>query len=68
MATGTLNWFDAEKGYGFITPDDGSRELFVQRSGIAADDYKSLAQNTRVQYEPAQGRKAHATGVTRAPR
>jgi CspA family cold shock protein len=69
MATGTVNWFNAEKGYGFITPDDGGRELFVQRSGILGDDYKSLAENAKVQYEPVQGKKGpQATGVTLASR
>ena len=42
MATGTVKWFNAEKGYGFITPEDGSKDLFVHFSGIEGEGYKSL--------------------------
>jgi cold shock protein len=64
MATGTVKWFSAEKGYGFITPDDGSDDLFVHHSAIIGDGFKSLAENAKVQYEPAQGDKGpQATNV-----
>jgi CspA family cold shock protein len=65
MATGTVKWFSAEKGYGFITPDDGGKDLFVHHSAIAGQGYKTLAESARVQYEPEQGaRGLQATNVT----
>jgi CspA family cold shock protein len=65
MATGTVKWFNADKGYGFITPDDGGDDLFVHHSGIAGTGYKSLAENAKVQYEAGQGEKGpQATNVT----
>jgi len=57
MATGTVKWFNADKGYGFITPDDGGKDLFVHHSAIVGDGYKSLAENAKVQFEPAEGAK-----------
>jgi cold shock protein len=57
MATGTVKWFNAEKGYGFITPDDGGKDLFVHHSSIVAEGYKTLAENAKVQYESAEGQK-----------
>src|SRR6478735_2012856 len=51
MATGTVKWFSDEKGFGFITPDDQSKDLFVHHSGIAADGQRSLAEGARVSYE-----------------
>ena len=65
MATGTVKWFNADKGYGFITPADGSEDLFVHHSAIVGEGYKTLAENAQVQYEPAQGDKGpQATNVT----
>ena len=49
MATGTVKWFNADKGYGFITPDDGSDDLFVHHSAIVGEGYKTLAENAKVQ-------------------
>ncbi len=64
MAAGTVKWFNAEKGYGFITPDDGSKDLFVHFSGIAGDGYKALNEGQKVEYEPTQGQKGpQATNV-----
>ncbi|HSL01317.1 MAG TPA: cold-shock protein [Rubrobacteraceae bacterium] len=57
MAQGTVKWFSEEKGYGFITPDDGGDDLFVHYSGIAGEGFRSLEESDRVSYEPAQGRK-----------
>jgi CspA family cold shock protein len=67
MATGTVKWFNADKGYGFITPDDGSKDVFVHHSAILGEGYKTLAENAKVQYEPEQGEKGpQATSVTLA--
>ncbi len=57
MATGTVKWFNSEKGYGFITPEDGSKDLFVHFSGIEGEGYKSLNEGQKVEYEPSQGQK-----------
>jgi CspA family cold shock protein len=57
MATGVVKWFSDEKGFGFITPDEGSKDLFVHHSSIQADGYRSLAEGTRVEYESEQGDK-----------
>jgi cold shock protein len=61
MPTGTVKWFSDEKGFGFITPDDGGRDLFVHHSNITADGYRSLAEGSKVAYEEevaAKGPKA----------
>ncbi|HKX19703.1 MAG TPA: cold-shock protein [bacterium] len=57
MATGTVKWFNGEKGYGFITPEDGSKDLFVHYSAIQAEGYKSLEEGQKVEYEATQGQK-----------
>lgn len=57
MSTGTVKWFDAGKGYGFITPDDGSKDLFVHHSEIKGSGYASLSDGQKVEYEPGQGQK-----------
>jgi cold shock protein len=57
MATGTVKWFNGEKGYGFITPEDGGKDLFVHFSAIQADGYKTLNEGQKVEYEATQGQK-----------
>lgn len=57
MAIGTVKWFNSEKGYGFITPEDGSKDLFVHFSGIEGEGYKSLNEGQKVEYEASQGQK-----------
>jgi CspA family cold shock protein len=65
MATGTVKWFSAGKGYGFITPDDGGGEdLFIHHSAIVGEGFKTLAENAKVQFEGGQGQKGpQATNV-----
>jgi CspA family cold shock protein len=57
MAQGTVKWFSHEKGYGFITPDDGGEDLFVHHTGIEGTGFKSLQEGEKVSYEPTRGRK-----------
>ena len=57
MATGTVKWFSAEKGYGFITPDDGSADVFVHFSAITGEGYRNLDEGQKVSYEVTQGQK-----------
>jgi CspA family cold shock protein len=57
MATGTVKWFNGDKGYGFITPSDGGKDLFVHFSAIQGEGFKSLAEGAQVEYEPQQGEK-----------
>ena len=64
MANGTVKWFDDGKGYGFITPEDGSKDLFVHHSNIAGEGFKTLAEGLRVEFESRQGAKGpEATNV-----
>lgn len=57
MATGTVKWFNAEKGYGFITPDEGGSDVFAHYSAIDATGFRTLDDNQRVEFEIAQGPK-----------
>ena len=57
MATGTVKWFNAEKGYGFITPSDGTADVFAHFTAIQADGYRSLEENQKVEFEITQGPK-----------
>ena len=57
MAQGTVKWFSEDKGYGFVTPDDGGKDLFVHFSGIAGTGFKSLEEGAKVSYEATQGQK-----------
>jgi CspA family cold shock protein len=60
MPTGTVKWFSDDKGFGFITPDDGGKDLFVHHSSIESDGYRSLAEGAKVSYETEQGPKGPA--------
>jgi cold shock protein len=65
MATGTVKWFNDAKGYGFVTPEDGGKDVFVHHSNIAGDGFKTLAEGAKVEFEPAQGEKGpEARNVT----
>ena len=55
--TGTVKWFNDGKGFGFITPDDGSKDLFAHFSEIQGSGFKSLAESQRVEFEVTQGQK-----------
>ena len=57
MSTGTVKWFNSDKGYGFIAPDDGSADLFAHFSAIAGDGYRSLEENQKVEFDAEQGKK-----------
>jgi CspA family cold shock protein len=57
MAQGTVKWFNDDKGYGFISPDEGGNDLFVHHSGIAGNGFKSLEEGNKVSYEATQGQK-----------
>ena len=64
MATGTVKWFSSEKGYGFITPDEGGEDLFVHFSAIAGSGFKTLVEGAKVSFEVTQGQKGpQATDV-----
>jgi CspA family cold shock protein len=64
VATGTVKWFNDAKGYGFITPEDGGKDLFVHHTNIAGEGFKSLAENDKVEFEAREGQKGpEATNV-----
>ena len=64
LATGTVKWFSDEKGYGFITPDDGSKDLFVHFSGISGEGFRTLVEGAKVEFEATEGQKGpQATNV-----
>ena len=65
MAEGTVKWFNGEKGYGFITPDEGGDDLFVHYSGISGSGFRSLEESQKVSYEATRGNKGmQAENVT----
>ncbi len=64
MSTGTVKWFNEQKGFGFIVPDEGGEDLFVHYSNITAEGVRSLQEGQKVEYEVGQGRKGpEATNV-----
>jgi CspA family cold shock protein len=66
MAEGTVKWFNSTKGYGFVTPDDGSPDVFVHFSAIEGTGYRELAEGERVEYDATAGAKGpQATKVRR---
>jgi CspA family cold shock protein len=60
MSTGTVKWFSDQKGFGFITPDDGSKDLFAHQSSISMEGYRSLKDGQKVSFEVTQGAKGPA--------
>jgi cold shock protein len=67
MPQGTVKWFNDEKGYGFISPDEGGEDLFVHYTGITGSGFRSLEEGTKVSYEATQGQKGmQAENVTPA--
>ncbi|GAB3609120.1 MULTISPECIES: cold-shock protein [Humibacter] len=67
MATGTVKWFNSDKGYGFIAPDDGSADVFAHHSAIQGSGYRNLEENQKVEYDVEQGAKGpQATNIRSA--
>jgi cold shock protein len=65
MPQGTVKWFSSDKGYGFISPDEGSEDVFVHHTGIAGSGFKTLEEGAKVSYEVTQGQKGpQAENVT----
>ena len=60
MSTGTVKWFNDSKGFGFITPDDGGKDLFAHHSSIQGSGFKSLKENQQVQFDVVNGPKGPA--------
>ncbi|MFT4187012.1 MAG: cold-shock protein [Aeromicrobium sp.] len=66
MATGTVKWFNAEKGYGFIAPDAGGEDLFAHYNQIQGSGYRTLDENQKVEFEVEQGQKGLQAAQIRA--
>jgi cold shock protein len=65
MSTGTVKFFNAEKGFGFITQDDGGPDVFVHFSAISGDGYRNLEENQKVEFDVSQGQKGPQAGNVR---
>ncbi len=65
MATGTVKWFNADKGYGFITVDGGGADVFVHHSAIQAEGYRELRENQRVEFDIVSGAKGPQASAVR---
>ncbi len=65
-STGTVKWFNAEKGFGFIAPDDGGADVFAHYSAIESSGYRTLEENQRVEFETAEGPKGLQAANIRA--
>ena len=66
MAQGTVKWFNPDKGFGFIAPDDGSADVFVHFSAIESSGYRTLEENQKVEYSVSQGPKGPQAAQVRA--
>jgi CspA family cold shock protein len=66
VAIGTVKWFSPEKGFGFITPDDGTADVFVLFSAIAGEGFRNLEENQKVEYDVTQGQKGPQAANVRA--
>jgi cold shock protein len=66
MTQGTVKWFNGEKGFGFITPDDGTKDVFVHYTAISGDGYRNLEDNQRVEFDVTQGQKGPQAENVRA--
>lgn len=66
MATGTVKWFNSEKGFGFIEPDDGTPDVFAHYSSIASSGYRSLEEGQKVEYDAERGPKGPQAANVRA--
>jgi CspA family cold shock protein len=66
MAQGTVKWFNPDKGFGFIAPDDGSADVFVHFSAIQSTGYRTLEENQKVEYNVTQGPKGPQAAEVRA--